>query len=180
MDGSELAQRAGLDQRLGAANAGKEAAVLDHGVNLAGFRRKLDQRLGFRKRIGHRLFREHMAAGGKTCLDDGKAGRRDDEVEEKIGLQLSQHVGQVGADRQAGEPMLFGAAHGHFRVEIDHADEAQIVFQNGNFTKRGEPAIGHSSAPRHDGGQHTRSPPRTPRFLRRGGLVNVYESCHGT
>ena len=92
-----------------------------------------------------------MAERGENDL---AARRRDDDVEDDVGLRVREHRVEVGADGDAVEIELAGALAGVLRVDVDQAGQFDADLARGT-----EPRLAHRAAADEDCSDHPGVPP---------------------
>ena len=84
VNAGDRADHAGAQRPRDAADARQIAAVLNDGVDAAGGLGARDEIACVGERLGHRLFAQHVTAGGKAGANDFVTRRRNDDVEQQI------------------------------------------------------------------------------------------------
>lgn len=112
-----------------------------------------------------------MTARGKAGANDLVTRRRDDDVEQKIGMTARQKLANVFGDDDVVQRKFGGAPFGPFDVEIGQADDSQI----GYFRSGAKPSSAHRAAADEGGFQLQLRLPPVPTVDVATITVNVYD-----
>ena len=146
VQGRDLADKPLFDDAAHAAYAGNIAPVLNDGVNAAGLLCGRDQFTSFFKAHRHWLFRQHMAPRPKTGLDDLRARRRHDNVEQHVRFgRLDHSIKRTTADggRQTESPCQVLCA---VYIKINQADDRNRSFKTRCRLDGLQPSVSHEAA----------------------------------
>ena len=126
--GGHPADGAGGQEAAQAANIGVEAAVLHHGVDLAGRLSNFDRLPSVRHGIGQWLLAQDVAAVAQRLQGDAQVRLRYSAVEDDVGARGRQHSLEVVGHDRVVPAVLLGSGPRGLLADVHEADHAYVSY----------------------------------------------------
>ena len=155
VQGGQRPQRAGQAQRAQAAHIGLVTAVLGDGEQAAGDLGGLDQPPRPVQRVGHRLFRQHMAAVGQRSQRHLNMAHRGGAIEDQVGARFIQETRQVRTHSGLRQTKFLRAPRRRPVHQVHQPDHLDL----GNLLRYPQPGRTDAAAADQNGSQRHRHTP---------------------